>query len=156
MRQAEDTKTLELLPEQKEKMRRRGRPRVENPLSAAERAKRYREKRKAEGRPRRSIVSIGHGEPVVTNRSGQVSVLEREIRTLKKELELYRQFAEQRADLAGVPQRQYDDLQRALKGSNSRIADLTGALDEVIRVSAVGKRVPSHMLKGLVKLLAGA
>jgi hypothetical protein len=42
MRQPEDTKTLELLPEQK---RGRGRPRAENPLTPAERAKRYREKR---------------------------------------------------------------------------------------------------------------
>lgn len=93
------------MPEQAK--RGRGRPRVEQPLSPAERAKRYRERKRW-------------------------------------------QRASQQTETAGRPHALAHQLQTA----NARIADLAGALHEVVLVASAGKRIPPHLLKGLVKLLA--
>jgi hypothetical protein len=153
MKQPEDTKTIDLL----QQKRGRGRPPVENPLTPAERAKRYREKSKAEGRSRRSIMAIIRDEPPVTNKDNdETFLLKLKIQQLENDLASYRKFDDQRRELDDMAQRQFDEIRSELKQSQRLVGDLTGALDEVVQVTAGGKRVPAHMLKGLMKLLADA
>lgn len=64
MKQAEGTATLDM---QANAKRGRGRPRLEHALTPAERAKRYRERRKAEGKSTRSIMSIIRDDEIVTD-----------------------------------------------------------------------------------------
>lgn len=66
MKQPEDNKTIDMLAK-----RGRGRPRLEHALTPAERAKRYRERRKAEGKAMRSIMSIIRDDEIVTENNEQ-------------------------------------------------------------------------------------
>ena len=143
MKQPQDTRTIDMLDSGK---RGRGRPRVENPLSAAERAKRYRDKKRQEASSRTRIMSIIRDEEPATKKSDEVWRLEMEIQRLKAEVDSWRQFALQYADDVKNAQDQLDARSR-------HIDDLVGALDEVLRVADSGKRLPVDVRKGLHNLL---
>ena len=163
MKQPEDKKTRDIIAEAfgpngawapPGEKRGRGRPRVENPLSAAERAKRYREKKRLETSSRTRIMSIIRDEEPATKKNDEVWRLELEVQQLKASLESYRQFAEQRAELDDHAQRQFDDLQLQLKMEKAYVRDLVGALETVEKIAASGKRIPADVRKGLLRLLS--
>lgn len=115
MKQPQDTKTLDLLEPVK---RGRGRPRVEHALTPAERAKRYRDNRRA-----RLGTTVTENK-VVTEKDNKVFLLQCEIQSLQNELDSYRKFHEQRAELDDLAQRRFDDLTRENKELRQQIEAL--------------------------------
>lgn len=104
MRQPEDKKTMDLLQGQGEK-RGRGRPRIENPLSPAERARRYRE-RKAE---QRELFSRDASMPV-TQKTNEVFLLECRIRQLEAEVASYQKFCDDNSNMLESAQQRINAL----------------------------------------------
>ncbi|HEY4541816.1 MAG TPA: hypothetical protein VIG66_05520 [Noviherbaspirillum sp.] len=116
----------------------RGRPRVAHPLTPAERARRYRQ-RKAEQAAQQSAAPLKRDASRVTkNRAADDGALRKPQSTA-----------------AVTPsQQESETLQRKLSQAIARQADLTGALHEVVQLASSGRRIPAHVLKGLVTLLA--
>ena len=112
MKQPQDTKTLDLLEPVK---RGRGRPRLEHALTPAERAKRYRDNR------RTRLNNTVTDNNIVTEKDNKVFLLQCEIQHLQNELDGYRKFHEQRAELDYLAQRQFDDLTRENKELRKQI-----------------------------------
>ena len=103
--------------------RSRGRPPVKNPLSQAERARRYREKKRA-------AKEAGQ----VTAKSKHIPELESEILRLNNELEFYRQFADQRKEL--------DQLKR-------QNADLRSIVETFIEARQKKKAIPADVFRNI-------
>lgn len=110
----------------------RGRPRIENPLSPAERARRYRDRKRCERAnqarqgSRAAVKKEGAAARVTNNDAAQLALLKSRI----------------------------DELERSAEARERQLGDLAGALHEVVLVASAGKRIPPYLLKGLVKLLA--
>lgn len=122
MKQPEDKKTLDFLDEQK---RGRGRPPVANALTPADRAKRYRDK-KRQSKGNNSVTRHEKSD------SESVGMLESRIMLLNAENGL---------------------LGKELEDAKARIADLTGALEVVVKLRSAKKGIPADVLDALSKLL---
>ena len=180
MKQPEDNKTLDFLEKQK---RGRGRPPVENALTPADRAKRYRDKK----RQTKDNNSVTRHE----NTGNQVFMLECKIRQLESDVNAHREFARQWFEDRKAAQREIDMLKGELAESNTRTANLTsngesvgmlesrimalnaengilgreledakariddlcGALEVVVKLRSAKKSIPSDVLSALSKLL---
>lgn len=103
----------------------RGRPRLPNALTPAQRAKRYRDRKRA----RQSVPAASAG---TGNDSGHASSAQ--------------QIEELRAENARLAQ--------ALAGVRQRNRDLTGALELFVDARANNRKISAELMKGLHKLLA--
>jgi molecular chaperone GrpE (heat shock protein) len=168
MKQPQDIKTIDMLEQPK---RGRGRPPVANPLSPAERARRYRERLRAIRVSTPSLTDVIRDDEHVTKKGdNETFYLTLRIQQLEAELADYKRFHEQRSDDERAFQGAYNELRISLAKAHDQIAklnsgavhielqkrvdDLTGALDQVVHVTSSGARLPAHIRKGLISLLA--
>lgn len=124
MRQAQETRPIDLAPAK----RGRGRPRVENPLSAAERAKRYRERKRQAG-------ASANGRAGADSSPAVRDAKDAQLQRLKAELQAQREAAARH------------ERERAQMGRE--IADLRGLLDMFIEARMKRKTIPADVFRNI-------